>query len=65
MTRKVEAEQPTAHPLDTPGFSVSQRSIVDRDELPPRQPPSQSADQGAESGQPPFSNSLITNTEED
>ncbi|MEP1472276.1 MAG: hypothetical protein ABJK20_00290 [Halieaceae bacterium] len=55
-----------AHPLDTPGFNVNQRSIVDRDELPPlatRSTP-KSADDGDGEGReaaPPFSSSLITN----
>ena len=56
-----------AHPLDSPGFNVNQRSIVDRDELPPlssRPSPRKvdpALDEAQEAVPPPFSNSLITN----
>ena len=55
-----------AHPLDSPGFNVNQRSIVDRDELPPlaSRPSSRKADVAsveAQEAAPPFSSSLITN----
>ena len=55
-----------AHPLDSPGFNVNQRSIVDRDELPPvasrvnPKTPEASGEEGRETP-PPFSSSLITN----
>jgi hypothetical protein len=56
-----------AHPLDSPGFNVNQRSIVDRDELPPlaSRPSPRKVDPASDEAQdvapPPFSNSLITN----
>ena len=56
-----------AHPLDSPGFNVNQRSIVDRDELPPlasRPSPRKvepALDEAQDAVPPPFSNSLITN----
>lgn len=54
-----------AHPLDSPGFNVNQRSIVDRDELPPltpKTPPSAKLQPSKdEPDVPPFSSSLITN----
>jgi hypothetical protein len=56
-----------AHPLDSPGFNVNQRSIVDRDELPPlssRTSPRKvdpAPDEAQDVVPPPFSNSLITN----
>jgi hypothetical protein len=55
-----------AHPLDSPGFNVNQRSIVDRDELPPlaSRPSPRKADavlDDAQDAAPPFSSSLITN----
>ena len=55
-----------AHPLDSPGFNVNQRSIIDRDELPPlaSRPSPRKADPAREEAQdaaPPFSSSLITN----
>ena len=55
-----------AHPLDSPGFNVNQRSIVDRDELPPlatRHSPRKAdpASDDAQDAAPPFSSSLITN----
>ncbi len=60
-----DAGSDRAHPLDSPGFNVNQRSIVDRDELPPLTPKASSMAKNQptedEPDVPPFSSSLITN----